>query len=462
MDIALEYRAHRKEVKAAPSQNSPREDYNPIASSLARESQSRSPCYPEASNAPVTADTRHSDEMLSHDGDIHPGNDRDSGGKGAKHDHAFDDDDEAFWQLDEATHTAEDAEEAADTSPEYLVADVLRLASTGTATEFSWKPLSYPVIIPQRRPRNKSRGFVHAYAPDLDSCGIDQATFLQFLKNFQKSSQANPIFPIIKLSAGIAGFAPSLIAMGVCMGVQVLASVGAEAQSRQRTNTFLDQMNNELFRPHGLYAMIIKYRPDPENNDLMQAETMDMSTNSIISKYMPSGKSSRLKTFRSSSGITKGAAALPQAAPLIFPDVDHAVALDGGKETLKSRARDAKYFLNEYMDRRAQIKYTASDPHSALNLPEGQLVMRSKNSNMDQHNSSNGLRGLLGGRMLLLDDRGGRNTDRSLGSLRGDGLGGGRGATVKKLLQEDVFYLLIVNMPSEAELAEARRNLESN
>lgn len=42
--------------------------------------------------------------------------------------------------------------------------------------------LPCPVVIPQRRPRNKDRGFVRAYAPILRDCGIDQEVFLQFLE----------------------------------------------------------------------------------------------------------------------------------------------------------------------------------------------------------------------------------------------------------------------------------------
>lgn len=42
--------------------------------------------------------------------------------------------------------------------------------------------LPCPVIIPQRRPRNKDRGFVRAYAPILGDSGIDQEVFLQFLE----------------------------------------------------------------------------------------------------------------------------------------------------------------------------------------------------------------------------------------------------------------------------------------
>lgn len=46
--------------------------------------------------------------------------------------------------------------------------------------------LPCPVILSQRRPRDKKRGFIRAYAPVLEECGIDQATFLDFLK-------ANPL-----------------------------------------------------------------------------------------------------------------------------------------------------------------------------------------------------------------------------------------------------------------------------
>ena len=49
--------------------------------------------------------------------------------------------------------------------------------------------LQYPVIIPQRRPGSKIRGFVRAYAPVLADYDIDQDAFLNFLKTFHKASQ---------------------------------------------------------------------------------------------------------------------------------------------------------------------------------------------------------------------------------------------------------------------------------
>jgi hypothetical protein len=49
--------------------------------------------------------------------------------------------------------------------------------------------LELPVILPQRRPKNKERGFVRAYAPILQTCGVEEAEFLDFLDGFGKAIQ---------------------------------------------------------------------------------------------------------------------------------------------------------------------------------------------------------------------------------------------------------------------------------
>jgi hypothetical protein len=55
-----------------------------------------------------------------------------------------------------------------------------------------------PVILPQRRPKDRTRGFVRAYAPVLENVGIDQATWLAFLGTFQLPSEASPWLAAIK------------------------------------------------------------------------------------------------------------------------------------------------------------------------------------------------------------------------------------------------------------------------
>ena len=47
--------------------------------------------------------------------------------------------------------------------------------------------LPMPVVLPQRRPRNRNRGFVRAYAPVLADQDIDQPLFFDFLDGFEKA-----------------------------------------------------------------------------------------------------------------------------------------------------------------------------------------------------------------------------------------------------------------------------------
>jgi hypothetical protein len=110
------------------------------------------------------------------------------------------DQDEAVWHLDESgrdmnpppSYTkieapppfADDTEELKQKKEEAMVCAVVQLAGPITGQR-----IPCPVIIPQRRPGDKDRGFVHAYAPVLAECGIGQDTFLGFLDAFHKASQ---------------------------------------------------------------------------------------------------------------------------------------------------------------------------------------------------------------------------------------------------------------------------------
>lgn len=339
-------------------------------------------------------------------------------------------DDEEDWELDEVLEPVnvpqglpsyEQSEVDYRTTDE-LVHDVMLASRAANELPRLRQPLPLPVIIPQRRPRKNARGFVRAYAPVLEDSGIDQETFLSFLKNFHKSSQASPVFTVIQVSAAIAGMVPSAIAMAVTTVVQVGATAGAEIQGRQRTNNFLDKMNEELFKPAGLYAFIMKYKPDVDlgtassRTDIgrrfgLRGEVVDMSTNQIIAKYAMTpadendgdgnsnmrSMSDRLTGIRLASGTTQGTVRLPEAAPLIFPDIDKAVARDGVEETFKDKAKDAKIFLADYLDRRAHIAYASQDPNSSLALPEQQRNFKSELADPNHAMYQNGLAGFVSG-----------------------------------------------------------------
>ena len=366
--VASEYREHRKQQKL--SRENSQQDEAVIAESsteVRSASQPNPPTYVDAASEKKAAQAQYDEKTLDDDDDL-----------------SSIEDDEEDWELDEALDRGDSNEDLPtydESEREYVAVDTLvndvmskNRAAASPSSTLVRAPLPCPVIIPQRRPRKKVRGFVRAYAPLLGECsGIDQATFLAFLKNFYESSKASPVFPVIQVAAAIAGFAPSVIAMAVTTVVQIAAATGEEIQARHRTNDFLDKINEELFKPAGLFAMIVKYKTTSEvqqsSNSIfarfgISGEIVDLNTTQSVAKYNrdessgSGGMSDRLKNIRLASGKTAGAVRLPESAPLIFPDVDAALAKDG-PETFKDKSKDAKLFLQDYMDRRAQMTYVS-------------------------------------------------------------------------------------------------------
>ena len=94
--------------------------------------------------------------------------------------------------------------------------------------------LELPVVLPQRRPKDRNRGFIRAYAPVLESCDIDQATWLSFLGVLQKSSAADPWINAINFAAIGTMFMPHAVGWAVSLAIQEAAKLTMEFQSRYR------------------------------------------------------------------------------------------------------------------------------------------------------------------------------------------------------------------------------------
>lgn len=431
--------------------------------------------------------------------------------------------DEQDWALDEAaappSYEQSEAEKSRSASLGTLIHEVVPDYHSSLPNSAVTARLPYPVIIPQRRPGTKTRGFVHAYAPDLASCGIDQDTYVRFIQNFHKASQASPIFNILVISANIAGLVPSAIAMAVSISVQVAARTGQEIQGRYRTNTYLDDINKELFMPHGLYAMVIKYKPDTTNSGQTEVgeETIDMITAKAIARYAPGSESAqrnlkaKLKNIRLASGESQGERAMPTTCcPLIFPALDaqpdvtnpsplpisptgaplspQISTASASSSGLKDKASRAGKFIADYYDRRAQATYIATNPETTLASTAANPDFRSRFSDPTHAANSGHIVNLVTGgklqhpagtrptkakkraakaarRQMKREYKDARRISRGReprGSKRSKGKGpvgmvlGG----VKRVLREDVMYLIIVNLPSEEDLREARQVLE--
>lgn len=205
------------------------------------------------------------------------------------------DDDEADWALDEAASKIDEPGQAnpsqpgeADTQPsiEELVVEIHPSEYTPVQSTEGKATLPFPVVLPQRRPRTKTRGFVRAYAPVLSDFGIDQPSFLDFLNGLHKAAQAYPVFEVIQISAAIAGVYPDPVVALSMQAAQIIVGFAAEMQERWNTNKFLDRANKEIFIPRGLYCMIVTYKPAgaEEVGSAMMKKTVDLAA-PAVAKY---------------------------------------------------------------------------------------------------------------------------------------------------------------------------------
>ncbi|KAK1705693.1 hypothetical protein BDP67DRAFT_530741 [Colletotrichum lupini] len=181
--------------------------------------------------------------------------------------------------------------------------------------------LSMPVILPQRRPESRHRGFVRAYAPVLQECGIDQAAWLEFLDGFENSIKGSPWFGVVNagvMGADLAhtvvgGFAP--ITMLVTLSVQTGLEASRRGYVNYKQNNYLEVMNENFFKPRGLYALVVKYKPSSSE----VVENIDLDHN-ITQAVEGSEKQSKWKKLlHSGSSIIKSEAEIPEPAPLVFP-----------------------------------------------------------------------------------------------------------------------------------------------
>lgn len=168
--------------------------------------------------------------------------------------------------------------------------------------------------------------------------------------------------------------------------VQVVAGTAKELQSRSRRNTFLDRVNQGLFMPRGLYAMVMAFKDEVPGQQprgplsklanatgkaMFSAERLDI--NQTVTEYSKSDtEMSKMKkglqNMRLVSGKTRGEIELPESAPLVFPGLDRAADLDlqqqdNGKEVVnestKEKWKNAGKWVQDYLDRRAQATYVS-------------------------------------------------------------------------------------------------------
>jgi hypothetical protein len=116
------------------------------------------------------------------------------------------DEDEDDWIADEAQDDLEpvESDKLSETSDKVIDWFLKRHPPPNESAPPPQGRLPAPVIVPQKHPGSRTRGFVRAYAPALAECGIDQAAFLDFLEGFRKEMTKQKYFNVANLGVAIS------------------------------------------------------------------------------------------------------------------------------------------------------------------------------------------------------------------------------------------------------------------
>lgn len=345
--------------------------------------------------------------------------------------------DEAAWQLDEAQDDlAREASQTSMTNNQSTPSDTSTLADDFIRTHQSEQlpvprgRLDLPVVITQRRPKARTRGFIQAFAPLLGDVGIDQPEFLDFIDKLNKAVQPNPWLQAINLATLAAQNVPEPITLAISIATKMAADAASEIHSRSKTNVFLDKTNEEYFKPRGLVALLMTWKP--QDSSVVTTVDFDLGTTitnpSTGSKGMFSKFQSRLKSSSAATSFE-----FPETAPLIFPALDElasATSESPGAEAKKQNAiKRSGSFLTDYLDRRAVAKWAGDNPESKMANMAPKPEFRSRYADPSHPASSGDLLAFVtGGKVSAgmargqIQDAAGRGLGRgTVGGVRGRG-----------------------------------------
>jgi len=234
--------------------------------------------------------------------------------------------------------------------------------------------------------------------------------------NVELTEQADPWIAVVFLTAGAVGFYPDPIVMAVTTAIQVVAGTAIELQTRHRSNGFLDLVNEKLFKPRGLYALVMAFDPAStrkiEERSVSLADTIskvDRHGDAETSTFSMESMKHSLQSIRIKSGTTKGEFEMPEAAALVFPKVDAALEQLGNQAMseekkdeamatkIKTKFQHAGAFVADYADRRAQAVYNMRNPTTTLAHAGAKPEFKSKLADPAPPANSGSLLGLLTG-----------------------------------------------------------------
>lgn len=316
---------------------------------------------------------------------------------------------EAQWELDAAQQQLEPPPDYAtvmeqDLDVQAMTDGFIRSHALPSNQQVQQHGLPMPVILPQRRPGERARGFIHAYAPLLQNVGIDQATFIDFIKQLNMATAPSPWINAINVAAIAVQGVPEPITIAVSIAAQVTTQVSLQAHSRSKTNTFLNKMNTEFFRPLGLIALVMTWRPSRVGEVVTQVTfdaALEQATQNASGPRpgMGGGISNKMQASHGTTNFE-----WPESAPLVFPTLDKLSDSAEGRQVVEEAEKKqpngmkrSMIFAMEYMDKRSQAQWANMHPESRLAQLNAKPEFHSRYADPNHPASSGSLVALLTG-----------------------------------------------------------------
>lgn len=165
---------------------------------------------------------------------------------------------ESYQPMTEEEQAKEAAAEAA------FLEESLRTIPRPIHQRSSYQRLPKIIAIPQMAVGSKARPpnpLMRAYASILSSYDISPVAFMKMLDTINVCLGPSPPFQVVQVASMGIGFVPHEWALGVSVGLGLLAGAGTAATCYFRTKRCLEKMRDDIWKPRGLQCTMIK---DPE------------------------------------------------------------------------------------------------------------------------------------------------------------------------------------------------------
>ncbi|KAK5316323.1 hypothetical protein LTR70_006277 [Exophiala xenobiotica] len=163
-----------------------------------------------------------------------------------------------------------------------------------------------------------------------------------FVESLHSALAVSRLLSVVYLGASAASVAPHGWAVLAGTVTQVIVGAAMKHQRRKRSHSYLDQINEQLFKLRGLYAVVMTYVPNAQR----PVTSKQVNMNDLLAgkkRYNTSILGPKLVEEES-----YGELELPDSASLVFPGVDKvAKAQLLGENAMKRAAR----WTAEHVDR---------------------------------------------------------------------------------------------------------------